>query len=524
MEIMRRGRVILQRRALPHSSSTSISGAFPTNPPPRPTRRGSSGVRPAPLACPTRPRTARPPRPATPVRPRAARPITPTPLQSVNPPSTTYIPGRGRGRRSGNVSYASPAFREASQAARRTLSTNGRLSQDAPSPSRRRARSPSDDSDSDDQPLAQRRRRRNSRPVSKSSPSSAPSPSPLVAVTSPPPPVTTPPPVFIQANVSPDPPTIPTEPSIATSSPPAQPPTQPSTSQQHQNTEVDPSRHSPPVTSPPEPSPMPPSVPSGSAVGPSSYAVGPSQPPPPAPLYYRTTAPSEAGLQSRRDVPTSSLTMKGRLATVWEESKRQMELLPPLAQMDRFSELYIKAYAESLTINQSFHAAHHQNKMLQDKVAKLELQLNDPVQASHALRAEIKDLTKKKNSLEVSLAQANHKLKGLQAEQSRVDVVHQESIDQQALEHQQAMDQLAQKLRAAEALAQEQDKKLKSQEAQLTSQTEELATTRNELAQARATAEGVSTALTLYKEGENDRCQQSRAMYLRSPEFCTQPG
>ncbi|XP_042414925.1 protein transport protein sec31-like [Zingiber officinale] len=238
MEIMRHGRVILQRRALPHSSSTSIGGAAPANPPPRPARRGSSGVRPAPLARPTRPRTARPPRsasparlraahpprPATPVRPRAprtARPTTPTPLQSVSPARATYIPGLGLGERrlglggrSGNVSFASPIFREASQAARQAHSTNDRLNHDAPSPSRRRARSPSDDFDSDGQPLAQRRQCRAPRPMSDSGPSSIPSPPPA-AVASPPPPIVTPPPILNPVNDPPTPSGIQVEPPLA---------------------------------------------------------------------------------------------------------------------------------------------------------------------------------------------------------------------------------------------------------------------------------------------------------------------
>ncbi|XP_042420595.1 proline-rich receptor-like protein kinase PERK8 [Zingiber officinale] len=235
----------------------------------------------------------------------------------------------GLGRRSGNVPYANPAFREASQAARQARAANDRLSQDAPSASRRRARLHSDDSDSDDQPLSQRLRRRAPHPVLDSGPSAIPSPSPPVAAASPPPPIVTPPPVRSQADVPPDPSAIPVEPPTAQPSPPAQPPTQPSTSPQHQSTEADPSRRSPPSTSPPELSPVPPSAPSGSAAGPSGSAAGPSgsaagpsQPPPPVPLYYRTTAPSEAGLQSRRDVPTSSLTMKGHIATVWKESRR----------------------------------------------------------------------------------------------------------------------------------------------------------------------------------------------------------
>ncbi|XP_042415259.1 proline-rich receptor-like protein kinase PERK13 [Zingiber officinale] len=283
-----------------------------------------------------------------------------------------------------------------------------------------------------------------------SGPSAIPSSSPPVATASPPaPPIATPTPVPSQTDVPPAPPEVQVEPPLA----------QPFTSQQHQSMEVDPSHRPSPATSLPEPSQVPPSAPSRSAAGPSSSAAGPSQPPPPVPLYHYITAPSEAGLLSRRDVPTSSLTMKGRLATLWEESMHQMELLPPPAQMNRFFELYIKvnfhacllqllsssllldvssisqACAESLRINQSFHAVYHQNKMLRDKVTELELQLNNPAQASHALRAEIKDLTKRKNHLEVSLAIANHDLKGLQEEKNQVDAMQQQRMDQQTLEH-----------------------------------------------------------------------------------------
>ncbi|XP_042400961.1 transcription activator BRG1-like [Zingiber officinale] len=301
--------------------------------------------------------------------------------------------------------------REASKVARQARSLNDRLNQDAPL-SRGRAWLPSDDSDSDDQPLAQRLHRRAPPSVPGSGPSAIPSPSPPVATASPPsPPIAAPTSVPSQADASPDPSTVPIEP------PPAPPssPAQPSTSQRPQSTEVGPSPRPSPVTSPSEPSPVPPSAPSGSAAGPSGSAPGPSQPSPPVPLHYLTTAPSEAGLQSRRDVPTSTLTMKGRLATVWEESRHQMELLPPFAQMDRFSELYIKA--------------------------------------SYALRAEVKALTKRKNSLEVSLTVSDKELKGLQEEKSQVEAVHEQHMDQQALEHQRAMDQLTQKLRAAKTLA-----------------------------------------------------------------------
>ncbi|XP_042416086.1 formin-1-like [Zingiber officinale] len=274
--------------------------------------------------------------------------------------------------------------------------------------------------------ICDRRRHRAPRPVPDSGPSSIPSPPPAAAA-SPPPPIVTPPPIPSQVN---DPPTssdIQVEPPLA----------QPSTSQEPQGDEAGPSER-PSVTPPVAPSQGPSSAPSGSTAEPSAplgSAAGPSEPPPITHHCYCTTVPSKERLWSRADVPTSSLKIKGRLATLWEESIQHMDFLPPLAQMDKFVELYIK------------------NKVLRDQVAELELQLNDPAQASHALRAEIKDLTKKKNSLEVSLALANHELKDLREKQSRVDIVHQQSINQQALKHQRAMEQLAQKLRAAETLA-----------------------------------------------------------------------
>ncbi|XP_042401095.1 max-binding protein MNT-like [Zingiber officinale] len=390
------------------------------------------------------------------------------PLQIPDPvflAEARLLRGHDRGRRSANATYASPAFREASRAARRARSVNDRSGHDAPS-SQRRVRLPSEDSDSDDQPLAQRLRRRAPNPSQDSGPSAIPpSPPPVATPTFPSPPIVTPTSIPSQADAPPAPLEVLVEPLLA----------QPSTSPQHQSTEAGPSHRPSPVTSPPEPSHAPPSAPSELAAGPSGSTTRPSQPPPPVHHYYRTTVPSEVELRSQQDVPTSSLTMKGRLAC-----------------------------AESLIINQSFHVVHHQNKVLRDIVTELELQLKDLAQASHALRAEIKDLTKRKTHLEVSLARANHKLKGLQEEKSQVDVVHQQRIDQQALVHQRAIDQLTQKLHAAETLAQQQDKKLKSQATQLTSQAAELLTVRTELAQARATAEGVSTALTVYKEGEND--------------------
>ncbi|XP_042465842.1 predicted GPI-anchored protein 58 [Zingiber officinale] len=179
MEIMRRGRIILERRALPHSFSPSIGRASSSHPPRRPHRQGSHAALPSLLVPPTRPRTARAPRsaapsrprvvsrprPATPVRPRAptcpqapraARPAPSTPLPPVSAPRSTYIPDRGLGERltglsggTGNIPFTSSASRDAYQAARRARAANDHLSQNVSSPSRRRARSPSDDSDSD---------------------------------------------------------------------------------------------------------------------------------------------------------------------------------------------------------------------------------------------------------------------------------------------------------------------------------------------------------------------------------------
>ncbi|XP_042416043.1 SH3 domain-containing protein C23A1.17-like [Zingiber officinale] len=342
------------------------------------------------------------------------------------------------------------------------------------------ARSPSDDSDSDDQPLSQRRRRRAPRVIPDSSPSSLPSPphatdfTPSHQVTPPPIPSHVDGPPILSSNQA--------EPPLA----------QPFSAQHAQGDEVGPSTR-PSVTPPPpaEPSQGPSSAPSGATAEPSATpgsAAGPSGPPPlttepsatpssaagpsgPPPLTYQdycTTFPSEAQLWSQTDVPTNSLKMKDTSGIF---------------------------------------------------------------QASHALRAEIKSLTTRKNSLEVSLALTEHELEELQEKQSQADNVHQQSMNQQALEHQRVMDQLVQKLRAAETLMHDQDQKLKSQEVllksretQLTSQATKLTTARNELAQAMATTEGVSTALALYREGESDRCLRHRAEYLRSPEFCAQVG
>ncbi|XP_042404968.1 flocculation protein FLO11-like [Zingiber officinale] len=439
MEIMRRGQIILERRALPLSLSSSIGVVSSSHPPRRPIRRGSPAALPSLLSPPTRTRTARAsrsatpsrpwvaprPQPATPEHPRApARPRAPrtvqpassTPLSPVSAPRSTHIPGRGTGERvtglgggTGNVPFTSFASRDAYQVARRARTANDRLNLNVSSPSRRRARSPSDEFDSDDQPLSQRRRRRAPRVIPDSGPSSIPSPprapnfTPSHQVTSPP--------IPSPAGDLPIPSSSQTMPPLA----------QPFRTQHTQGDEASPSTR-PSAVPPTEPPRGPSSAPSGATADPSDTpgsAAGPSGPPPLTYQDYCTTFPSEAQLWSRTDVPTSSLKIKGRLATVWEESLRQMDSLPPSAQMDQFTELYIKA---------------------QD-----------------------------------------------------------------------------QKLKSQEA-------HLTSQETQLASQVTELATTRSELAQARATTEGVSTALALYREGENDRCLQHRAEYLRSPEFYAQVG
>ncbi|XP_042425923.1 proline-rich receptor-like protein kinase PERK8 [Zingiber officinale] len=213
----------------------------------------------------------------------------------------------GLGGGSGNVSFANPAFREASQAARRARSTNDRLSKDAPSPSKRRARSPSDDSDSDGQPLAQRRRCRALRPASDSGPSSIPSPPPAVAA-SPPPPIVTPPSILSHVNDPPIPSNIQVEPPLA----------QASASQQPQGGEAGPSKR-PSVTPPAAPPQGPSSAPSGSTAepcAPPGSAAGHSEPSPLTYHCYCTTIPFEERLWSRTDVPTSSLKIKGHLATL----------------------------------------------------------------------------------------------------------------------------------------------------------------------------------------------------------------
>ncbi|XP_042441486.1 mucin-1-like [Zingiber officinale] len=388
-------------------------------------------------------------------------PSTQSPL--VSPPRAPSIPGQGLGERlmglggrSGNVPFASPAFREASQAAHRARATNERLSQNVPTSSRRRTRSSSDDSDSDDQPLSQRRRCRAPRPMSNPAPSSIPSPPPNAAAS---PTSLQATPLSIRGNVA-DPP--------ASFNNQAEPPVaHPATSQNTQEDEVGPSER---------PSIIPPAVPpQGPSLAPSGATAEPSAPP--------NSAADRCSHQLPKDKRPTNHYM-GRKPAAYEFLAFPGPDGPICRVIYKDTSYMSQAYEESLIMNHSFHVTHHQNKMLRDRVTELELQLNDPTQASHALRTEIKALTSRKNSLEVSLALTEHELEELQEKQSQADNVHRQSMNQQALDHQRAMDQLAQKLRTTKTLA-------------------------------RATTEGVSTALALYREGENDRYLQNRAMYLR---------
>ncbi|XP_042405129.1 uncharacterized protein LOC121995460 [Zingiber officinale] len=262
-------------------------------------------------------------------------------------------------------------------------------------------------------------------------------------------------------------------------------------------------RHDPVPTEPvPEPSPAPPGA-----------DTGPSQPSSSARHHYRTTISSEAALARRHDVPTSLLIMKGCLGSLWAESMSQMYSASPLSQMDRFSKSWVKTHAESLVLNQSFHALHHESKELRERVSELELQLNDPAQASYALRAEIQALTNQTNRQKSSLVQVKDELRAMREERTASEAGY-----QQQLAHQ------AQEIQSKDTLLQEKNKKLEAQAAQLETQAAELGALKAELSQSRAALTGVSTALAVYQEGEEDRCLQSRISYLTSPEFLSQTG
>ncbi|XP_042472216.1 putative uncharacterized protein DDB_G0290521 [Zingiber officinale] len=196
-----------QPRLPPRASSTSRS-ASSTHPRTSPASQPTASVH--PRASPTSQPTAF-------VHPRTSptsRPTASVHIQSADPSRPTSSLGHDRGRRSANVTYASLAFREASQTAHRACSTNDHSSWGTLSSSRRRARLPFEDSDSDDRPLVHRLRRRAPNPSQDSGPSAVPHPSPRVATTTP---------IPSQADAPPNPPKVPTEPPLA----------QPSTLQQH---------------------------------------------------------------------------------------------------------------------------------------------------------------------------------------------------------------------------------------------------------------------------------------------------
>ncbi|XP_042404643.1 uncharacterized protein LOC121994788 [Zingiber officinale] len=244
-------------------------------------------------------------------------------------------------------------------------------------------------------------------------------------------------------------------------------------------------RHDPVPTEPvPEPPPAPP-----------SSDAGPSQPSSSARHHYRTTIPSEAALARQHDTPTSILMMRGCLGSLWAESMSQMDSASPLVQMDRFSKSWAKTHAESLVLNQSFHALHHESKELRERVSELELQLNDPTQASYALRAEVQALTNQTNRQKRSLVQVKDELQDLKEERAASKAGY-----QQQLAHQ------AQEIQSKDTLLQERNKKLEVQAAQLETQAAELRALKAELSQSRAALTGVSTALAVYREGESDRC------------------
>ncbi|XP_042396765.1 MAP7 domain-containing protein 1-like [Zingiber officinale] len=246
-----------------------------------------------------------------------------------------------------------------------------------------------------------------------------------------------------------------------------------------------PDDHQNPVPTEPVPEPTP---------APPGADAGPSQPSFSARHRYRTTIPSEAALARRPDAPASLLMMKGCLDSLWAESMDQMGDASPLAQMDRFSKSWAKTHAESLVLNQSFHTLHHESKELQERVSELELQLNDPAQASYVLRAEIQALTNQTDRQKRSLIQVKDELRAMREEKAAS-----EAGFQQQLAHQ------AQEIQSKNTLLQDKNNKLEVQAAQLETQAAELRELKAELSQSRAALTGVSTALTVYQEGEEDR-------------------
>ncbi|XP_042465630.1 translation initiation factor IF-2-like [Zingiber officinale] len=182
----------------------------------------------------------------------------------------------------------------------------------------------------------------------------------------------------------------------------------------------------------------------------------PSQPSSSARHRYRTTIPSEAAIAQRPDAPTSLLMMKGCLG---------------------------------------------------------KLQLNDPAQASYALRVEIQALTNQTDRQRRSLTQVKNELRAVREERAASEAGYQQQLAYQA-----------QELQSKDTLLQERGERLEVQAAQLETQAAELRALKAELSQSRAALSGVSTALTVYQEGEEDRCLRSRMSYLTSPEFLSQAG
>ncbi|XP_042456252.1 MAP7 domain-containing protein 1-like [Zingiber officinale] len=344
LEIMRRGRAILDRRLLPHLGSASVGAA--TQPAPNPASHAAS----------------------------------PSPAASSR--------GRGRGQATRPARSAFRGALRASGCGRAALhhagpSSSGRGTTDRGAAASSQGQPRSDDSDLDNQPLLHRRRRRLASPNPYRGRPAAFRFAPTAA-----------------EGDSPD---------------------------DNQN----------PV--PTEPVPEPPPAPPGAD-------AGPSQPSFSARHCYRTTIPSEAALARRPDASTSLLMMKGCLGSLWAESMDQMGDAPPLAQMDR--------------------------KELQERVSELELQLNDPTQASYALRAEIQALTNQTDRQKQSLIQVKDELRAMREERAASEAGY-----QQQLAHQ------AQVIQSRDTLLQERSEKLEVQAAQLETQAAELRALKAELSQ-----------------------------------------
>ncbi|XP_042400936.1 uncharacterized protein LOC121990961 [Zingiber officinale] len=150
---------------------------------------------------------------------------------------------------------------------------------------------------------------------------------------------------------------------------------------------------------------------------------------------------------------------------------------------------------------------------LWERVSELELQLNDPAQASYALRAEIQALTNQTDRQKRSLIQVKDELRAMREERAASEAGYQQQLAHQARE-----------IQSKDTLLQEKNNKLEVQAAQLETQGAELEALRAELSQSRAALTGVSTALAVYQEGEDDHCLRSQRSYLSSPEFLSQAG